>query len=141
MYSRGFGIPSSDVKIPEKYDGTALIDIPTEDEKVNPYSIPVFSDTGKKEVKISPGDISSETSSEVKDYSNENEESKESGIFSFAPIKLISKIIPNRLDFGNLVPKIELEEIIILGLAILLFFSKSGDKECALILLALIFIS
>lgn len=141
MYSRGFGVPSSDVKIPEKYDGTALRDIPAEEEKSNIYSMPVFSDSGKAEIKISPGDISSEPTADSQNCSNENEESKPAGIFSFAPSRLISKFMPNGLNFANLIPKIELEEIIILGLAVLLFFSKSGDKECALILLALLFIT
>ena len=37
-------------------------------------------------------------------------------------------------------PKFEGEDFLILGVAALLFFSKDGDKECALLLLLLLFI-
>ena len=37
-------------------------------------------------------------------------------------------------------PRFEGEDLLILGIAALLFFSKDGDKECALLLLILLFI-
>ena len=37
-------------------------------------------------------------------------------------------------------PRFEGEDFVLIGAALLLLFSKSGDKECALILLALLFI-
>lgn len=37
-------------------------------------------------------------------------------------------------------PRFEGEDFLLIGAALLLLFSKSGDKECALILLALLFI-
>lgn len=37
-------------------------------------------------------------------------------------------------------PRFEGEDFLLIGAAILLLFSKSGDKECALILLALLFV-
>ena len=47
--------------------------------------------------------------------------------------------------FGGLpsikMPKIGTEEILILTVAALLFFNKDGDRECAILLLALLFIS
>ncbi len=140
MYSRGFGT-SGDVKLPEKYDGTALIDIPVEEEKSPPQQMPLFSDTQKREVKISPSEIPNDTHNEESIGTEKSEETADAALFSFAPLKLISKIIPDGTRLGKLIPKIEIEELIILGIAAFLFFSKSGDKECALMLLALIFIS
>lgn len=140
MYSRGFGT-GGDVKIPEKYDGTALIDIPVEEEKVPTQQMPLFSDTQKREVKISPSEIPTDTHNEESVGTEKSEETADAGLFSFTPLKLITKIIPDGTHLGKLIPKIEIEELIILGIAAFLFFSKSGDKECALMLLALIFIS
>ena len=140
MYSRGFGT-AGDVKLPEKYDGTALIDLPPEEEKSSPQQMPLFSDTQKREVKISPNEISTDAHTEAAANAEKSEETKDAGLFSFAPLKLISKIIPDGSHLGKLIPKIEIEELIILGIAAFLFFSKSGDKECALMLFALIFIS
>ena len=37
-------------------------------------------------------------------------------------------------------PKFEGEDFLILGVAVFLFFSKEGDRECALLLLLLLFI-
>ena len=45
--------------------------------------------------------------------------------------------------FGRLpfhLPRFEGEDFLILGVAVLLFFSREGDKECALLLLLLLFI-
>ena len=38
------------------------------------------------------------------------------------------------------VPKIGTEELLLIGAALYLFFSKDGDRECAIILLLLLFI-
>ncbi len=43
-----------------------------------------------------------------------------------------------RLPFH--LPRFEGEDFLLIGAALLLFFSKNGDKECALIFLALLFI-
>ena len=51
------------------------------------------------------------------------------------------KSIFTGMDFGKLsFPKIGTEEILIIGLAIFLFLSRDGDKECAVLLLLLLFI-
>ena len=59
---------------------------------------------------------------------------------------LFTRLIPPRL--GGLLPpslfkdmKIGTEEILIGAIALFLLFSKSGDKECALMLLLLLFIN
>ena len=53
------------------------------------------------------------------------------GIFSG-----ISAFKPERLGLS----KIGTEEILIFGLALFLFFSREGDKECSLLLILLLFI-
>jgi hypothetical protein len=45
-----------------------------------------------------------------------------------------------RSAIEDLIPKIGYEEMLIIGLAFLLFFCSNPDRECAMILLALIFI-
>ena len=44
-------------------------------------------------------------------------------------------------SLGLTVPKFGAEDILIIATAAFLFFSKSGDKECAIMLLLLIFIA
>ncbi len=44
----------------------------------------------------------------------------------------------SRLPFH--LPRFEGDDFLILGVAVLLFFSRDGDKECALLLLLLLFI-
>lgn len=45
------------------------------------------------------------------------------------------------LPAGLKMPKIGTEELMIIAVAAFLFFSKSGDRECALILLFLLFVN
>lgn len=137
MYSRGLSGGNADYIIPEKYDGTALLDLPTE-EDVTCGTAPKFIDTPKKEIKFSPPEITPERQ---KDTDDVEKDAEPTGAFSSGPMKWIRGILPTGFKLDGLLPKIELEELIIIGLAAFLFFSKSGDKECALILLALIFIN
>jgi hypothetical protein len=137
MYSRGICSTVQDHSIPEKYDGTALLDIPTDDESTQCNASSKFIDAQKKEIKFSPHEAPKESAEEATAEVNDTEPA---GIFSFGPMKWVKSILPGSMNIGGILPKIELEELIIIGLALYLFFSKSGDKECALILLALIFI-
>ena len=57
-----------------------------------------------------------------------------SGLSSLFGIRL-----PQLKDFK--LSNIGLEEILLLGVALILFFSKDGDKECAVMLVLLLFIS
>ena len=134
MYSRGLG-PVIQGSIPEKYDGTALLDLPT-DTNAASCSAPKFIDAQKNEVKISPQEEPREEQGEP--CSSEIRE--ESTAEAFSPTRWLRRIFPRGSFLGELLPKIELEELIIIGLALFLFFSKDGDRECALMLLALIFI-
>lgn len=65
---------------------------------------------------------------------------KDGGIMS-----ALSRLVPGgKFDFGNL-PFLKkgfgTEEILILALAAFLLFSKDGDKECAVILLLVLFLN
>lgn len=77
----------------------------------------------------------------------EKEERREDGRDDSVSVgSFLDKLLPSSLGnlfSGNLFKNFRLgwEELLILGVAALLFFSREGDKECALMLLLLIFIS
>ncbi len=118
MYSRSF-YPETEEKpaIPENYDGTALLEAP---------ALPI--------------------EDEMAEASAPQEETQEASSFgggllsTLGRIPILSGLFGGKGGFVKL-PKIEGEEILILATAALLFFSKEGDKECALILLFLLFIN
>ncbi len=58
-------------------------------------------------------------------------------------LPFLGKILPKGI-FGNQTErsfKLGTEELLIIAVAAFLFFSKDGDRECALLLLALLFIT
>ena len=118
MYSRNF-YPELEEKprLPENYDGTAFSD---------------NSHETKEEAECS--EIAENTHSD-------NIQASGDGLFSFlGRVPFLSGFFGN--GHGAIkFPKIGGEEILILAAAALMFFSKEGDKECALILLFLLFIS
>ena len=129
MYARSYY--GEDVSIPENYDGTAFSEQPSESEARTPRIEPV-----KSEMKFSP----KEPEPHEKNECHEECEAKPSGLFGmdfqgilggFFSGKRISRYFPK--DFGT-------EEILIIGIALFLIFSPSRDIECALLLLALVFI-
>ena len=112
MYSRSF-YPEGEEKqmLPENYDGTA-------------FQNPLTESGDEAECSVSPKADGSVT---------------ETGALKGSSFPILSGL------FGGLpnikIPSIGTEEIIILTVAALLFFNKDGDKECAILLLALLFIS
>ena len=137
MYSRGLGGDGKERSIPEKYDGTALLDPIAVSESAPCASAPKFIDSQKKEIKFSPPESSPE---EPECQEQPTDGANGEDVPSFAPLKWVRGLLPEKSSLFGVLPKIELEELIIIGLALFLFFSKTGDKECALILLSLIFI-
>ena len=111
MYSRSF-YPETEEKthLPENYDGTAFGAPSAGEGESVPASLP--------EKMCEP-------------------ESTKVGLFG-GGLPILSGL------FGGLpsirMPKIGTEEILILTVAALLFFNKDGDRECAILLLALLFI-
>lgn len=134
MYTRAYYPEEEKITIPENYDGTALREQPETDEAKEPT---------ETETPLRPSwDIPKEI--EMKDDESDAVMSrpKESdGFFSGLRKKLPLSNIFGGLDIfrdGSL--KLGSEEILLIGVALFLFFTKGGDKECAIMLLLLLFI-
>ena len=123
MYARTYSDEQSGILIPESYGGIAL-------SKAHPADNTTDEDRGKN-----PWEEEAEqTSSEAKEA--------ESTQASATPSKLqIPAFITNIFKNSNFsLQKIGTEEILIIATAAFLLFSKDGDKECAIILLLLLFL-
>ena len=129
MYTRTYFTEDKKIDVPENYDGTAFGEngIGTnvrESEKVE-------SDFSVKECNVSDESVPA------------NAKSRFSSLFDRLPIKSIFQGFPfsvfkgkeseSGISFGT-------EEILICTVALYLFFSKDGDRECAVMLLILLFI-
>ena len=110
-----------DIRIPKNYNGTYFYEgtdnkngsITDEStQKSDVYSETIFEDTG--------------TSNSIQESNIGNE-----NVFE----RIFGK------DIRPCIPKFDAEDLLLLGLAAFLFLSKSGDKECAIILALLIFIT
>ena len=111
MYSRPIDGSRQRIKLPENYSGTAVEECPSyENAEAEVHSAP----PGVEEVPCDCG-------------AREKE-----------PVLGRARQLFSRLPFH--MPRFEGEDLLILGVCALLFFSKDGDKECALLLLILLFI-
>ena len=124
MYTRNFYQDEEHMRIPENYDGTAMLE-----RKVGGDDM-INKDDSFSQVKISPG-----YKEQVEGKSNNYEQSN-----AKEEIPVFKNLFSKDLNLGSLIPTLGTEELLILALAAFLFFSKSGDKECALILLFLVFV-
>ena len=140
MYSRNYQageIPS----LPESYSGVAFREPePIPDDA--PKSVPRSADV---KFTTSPAPPDPNLSTSVESVPKSEPETVEtggilSGIMDALPLKgLFSGL--SGFNLGKLSPtKIGTEEILLIGLALFLFFSKEGDKECSLLLILLLFI-
>jgi len=120
MYSRSCYNENDDtLKLPENYNGTAF---------------------GEKEETALEKD-SKECAFELQEEKSERQ-NKSEGAFSFlqkgSPVgAFLSKWLPYPISF----PKIGTEEILIIAAAAYLFFTKEGDKECAVMLILLLLVN
>lgn len=128
MYTRSFYDTANIV--PEGYDGEALReDDNTKKYTIQPTTIPE---------KVSPG---------TQEYNEAAEEEEESAsAFSFGGIlSPFMEKIPFKRFFESLgfekFTKFDFEDIILIGVALVLFFSECGDKTLALMLIGLLFIA
>lgn len=140
MYSRNYYPTETEIKVPENYDGTMFSDnqnYKDDTESMKEKNPPTIK--AKKETKHLCDENGNEFESVLKSEQT-NKESKQRSFFGSDFFNIIKGFIPQTRDLKSLVPKIETEELIIIGIAAFMFFSKNGDRECALILLALIFI-
>ena len=136
MYSRSYNGEEARVAIPENYDGTAFSKI--ENEVHTRPIIPTVS-----EPKFSRGDafppLEDKEKKDVPCGECTEEERKKPSFLQRIPFvkSKDGKIEGVRLfDF-----KMGCEELLIIGVALFLLFSKEGDVECAIMLLLLLFIS
>jgi hypothetical protein len=116
MYTRSY--TDNEIKIPEKYCGTALEEM----------EIVRCENGSSSECSAQHPAHTSDKSCEKKEFSIFNDLMSRFGLFD------------SDKGFQGLLSSIGYEEILIIGLAILLFFCSNPDRECALILLALVFI-
>ena len=126
MYSRSYYPEASErVSLPENYDGTAFMET-TEQSDLNTAEVSFIDDS------IVSGNESQEEKKDESVFAGIGKMPLFSGLFGKGGILG---------DLGFKMPKIGTEEILIIATAAFLFFSKNGDKESALILLLLLFIS
>ena len=123
MYTRTYSDDRHSILIPESYGGTALKESAPKESKET-------EDRGKN-----PWEETERTVAEEE----KNEKSEE----AFSPISkpqspsFFSNIFANsNFDLQN----IGKEELLLIAAAAFLFFSKDGDKECAIMLLLLLFL-
>lgn len=125
MYTRTYFTEDKKSSVPENYDGNAFYCQPKETDKSEQTSA-MFSPPNQEQ--------------------NEDLEAMGkvggglSSIMEKLPLKNLSSLLPfqkkgenGRFNFGT-------EEILICAAALYMFFSKSGDKECAIMLIILLFI-
>lgn len=128
MYSRSYNDEA--IRIPEGYDGTALLE-----QRESPPRMPPTPDTPKREVKISPheqtSDLPPEDTSPVF-----SEEKKSADGHYLSSLRGLLSSWNTRLGIS-----IGSEEVLIGAIALFLLISHDGDKLCALLLIALIFIT
>jgi hypothetical protein len=133
MYSRSYYPDEPAMRIPEGYDGTALLEQPmAEIAPKEAQREPI-----KREVKVSPREKEEEAVYE-KPAPEDTECIAHADKWQMPPF--LKNIIPSDIRFSSLISGIGSEEILIAAIALFLFFSKGGDKLCAGILLFLIFI-
>ena len=138
MYSRSYLNQKGDIVLPEKYDGTALSEKDTNEPYAGVYTVKseqreektgedVFVRTEKEE-RVTMIEQNKEKPDKNSDFS---------ALFSALPIKSIL----SGIGFEGLkMPSLDAEDILILGIALYFFFSKTQDKLLALMLIALLFI-
>ena len=136
MYTRSFFPTENNLAVPQNYDGTAFDISPTEPEA----RIEIGKDTAK-ERKVSPQIEPSYREADEREPKIENI-SEEVSVGAI-PKGFLSGILPHGLGgiFEKGFPSLGTEEILLVAVAAFLFFSKGGDRECALMLLLLIFIN
>ena len=125
--------------IPESYGGTAFREDDADtDVKEAPRVLPKSTDVNiARPEPPDPRLSAKEESNESVDAARE----VSAGVFSPSGEKPWLSGLLSSFGFSGIgFSKIGTEEILIIGLAIFLFLSKEGDKECALLLLFLLFV-
>ena len=127
MYTRAYNDERGGIIIPDSYGGTALYE-----------SASALADTGEDDEKSNKNPWEEEKDPPVS-ASPKDIETEKTSFFSKLHIPDFLPNIFKNANFG--LQKLGKEEILIIATAAFLFFSKEGDKECALMLLLLLFLS
>ena len=139
MYTRPYFQNSAEVSVPEKYDGNAL-----KEETANKSGDDEVRSTESEEMNEelrAPWDRIESEANEQTVKTGADVDSKR-GILGGLMKNLPFGSLPFKLNFmGSDGFKLGYEEILIIAIALFLIFSKGGDKECGIALLALIFIT
>ena len=134
MYTRNYIDEGGGVNIPQNYDGIAF------DTEIADTKNTVSAAVGEK--KISPQDYPTPEPEPNDTPASASIDS--GGIFGNLFGKFgLKNILPGSIGSALGLDKFKLgvEELLIIGLALFLLFSKEGDKECAIILLLLLFVN
>lgn len=132
MYSRSYYPENEGIKIPENYDGNAFREkeIKEEEKAVSNEGSP-----GGDGVLRAPWDVTERTE-EVMSKADADRHGF-GGIFDKLSLNNLTGFLPffkgGKFSLGH-------EEILILAIAAFLLFSHGGDKECAIMLLLLLWI-
>ena len=132
MYTRPYNDDVHGIVIPESYGGTLLRDTENPTEKIEEAPAEAHEDTAKN-----PWE--KESASPAKDVHKKEESAEAFSFLSNLPFSNFLTKLGINGKFG--LQKIGTEEILIIATAAFLFFSKEGDKECAIMLLLLLFLA
>ena len=132
MYTRSYYPEEERLTVPEKYDGTALRENVVREQ----VSTPVREHTEEMRELRAPWDIPKEE--DTVPVAAEEKKSIASGLFERLPL---GRLLGTKDIFKSSLSKIGTEEILLVGVALFLLFSKNGDKECAIMLLLLLFVN
>ncbi len=149
MYSRNQSAQGGQITVPENYDGVAFTEKPPEPQPsdMGERSIKVIGSV-PQDVKMSPQGFTKEDAMATETFKESSAE--QAGLFSgllgkiptFGNLLNAGKIFSGKGNYKDIIkmPKIGKEELLLIGIALFLFFSKDGDKECAIMLALLIFV-
>ncbi len=142
MYSRSPISKDTQISIPENYDGTAFAEPVAAPLENTERSIKVVG-SPSADVKMSPTGFTQEEPDTEPTFAP-SQDSEEAGLFSglFGRLPSLGAIFGERSSLTQCIklPKFGIEELLIIGIALFLLFTKDGDKECAIMLLLLIFV-
>ena len=137
MYSRSYFQGDADISVPDNYDGTAFLSEVIQSDAKAPRIEPI-----KSEIKFSPKDEACESEcAETRECDECPMDKGSGGGFLGIDLKRTFGSIFSGTRLASFLPKdFGFEEILIIGIALFLLFSPERDIECALLILALVFI-
>lgn len=129
MYTRSYFTEDKKVDIPENYDGNAFR------ENCGNYVLEDTDSNGNfQKEEIPPEEKRKDSECTAKPFSPFERFSLE-GVSKLLPFRGFKNIFTKSTDF-----RFGTEEILICIIALYMFFSKDGDKECAIMLALLLFV-